>query len=146
MPMLMVLIKMAIMMPRLKYLLSTMPHSFILISYHSSLHPFFGLQQDSAPSWPCLSFPLVLDCTPSLSDSSTVPSSVSSLAAFRTGPTPSESASAAAHWGQPSVAEAAVRATGSADEAWPSLLWWGHGGPYKMQDGEIKGWSYKSNR
>ncbi len=121
MPMLMVLIRMAIMMPRLKYLLSTMPQSFILVSCHSSLHRFFGLQPPCLPtlSWPFLPFSLPPECSPSLSVSSTAPSSASSFAQ-RTGPAPSVKDSAAAHWGQPSVADVAVRAMG---DAWSALLW-----------------------
>lgn len=121
------------MMPLLKYLLSTMPHSFNLTLYHSSLHRFLGLQpqQHRAPSRlfsPPL-FSLTPDCPPSLSASSTPPSSVSPPAALRTGPTPSVSARAAAHRGQPSEGGAAARAAGWPDAEWSGLLWWGQGGP-----------------
>lgn len=138
-PMLMVLIRMAIMMPRLKYLLSTMPHSFFLVSCQSSLHRFFGLH----PIWFSALFGCFLSsslvpcfCLSSLSVLSTASSSVSSPAT-QTAPTPSLSSSAAAHWGQPSPFEAAVRATGSADEAWTGLLWWGHRWPGNRKQLEV---------
>ena len=137
MPILMVLIRMAIMMPLLKYLLSTIPHSFILVLCHSSLHLILGLHPPClpAPFWPFLPFSWFPEWTPSLSVSSTAPSSASSFA-LRTGPTPSASDRAAAHWGQPWVAEAAVRAMG---EAWSGLLWWGQGAPEMVPMEDVKG-------
>lgn len=137
MPILMVLIRMAIMMPLLKYLLSTIPHSFILVLCHSSLQLILGLHPPClpAPFWPFFPFSWFPEWTPSLSVSSTAPSSASSFA-LRTGPTPSLSDRAAAHWGQPWVAEAAVRAMG---DAWSGLLWWGQGAPEMVPTEDVKG-------
>lgn len=106
MPMLMVLISMAIMMPRLKYLLSTIPHSFICVLCHSFLHCFLEQHPPcfSAPSCSFLPVSLLLECVPSPSTWSSGSSSALFFAA-QTGPTSSESNRAAAHWEQPSFAE-----------------------------------------
>lgn len=123
MPMLMVLIRMAIMMPRLKYLLSTMPHSFILISCHICLQSLFGWLPTliSERMWPLLPFSLLSVWSSSFSVSSEA--SVSLLAPLQTGLTPPLSVSAIVHWGQPSAAEVAVRAVGSAGDMWSGSLW-----------------------
>lgn len=89
MPILMVLMRIAIIIPLLKYLLSTIPNNFNLVSSHSSPHPRLHPPETlaGAPSFTS-SFPAP-HLLPSPSVSSKAPSSTSKLARLSAGPAPS---------------------------------------------------------
>lgn len=126
MPMLIVLMRMAIIIPLLKYLLSTIPQSFTLISSQMSLHfPkqvrfLFGVSSESLSPFSSKRFS-------SLSVSSSALSSSSPLAECPVSSAPSLSDRAAAHCGHSSgfgVTEREMAFSRGWELLWSNLVSW----------------------
>lgn len=143
MPILMVLMRIAIIMPLLKYLLSTMPQSFLLIPFQRSLQcPKHVLFRFLSPS------PLSSKWFSSLLVSLTASSSFSSpLAESPTALTPSFNDNAhigqsSGFWGTDRLMELA-----SGWESWSCLFWWGQWNATETEwQGEKKMWMHVKYR
>lgn len=131
-PILIVLIRMAIIMPLLKYLLSTMPQSFLLILFQKSLqcpkHVFFlFLSPPPLSSWWFSSLPVSL--TASSSSSSPFTESPTALAPCFS----AHMGQSSGFWGTARLMELA-----SGWELWSCLLWCGQQDARQIQGREWK--------